>query len=70
MSEEKMDAKLDQFSGKVKETVGRLTDDKELETEGKTEHAKGKISEVLEDAKDGIKGFISGLKNDKEHKGE
>ncbi|GET73489.1 UPF0337 protein [Streptococcus dysgalactiae subsp. equisimilis] len=61
MSEEKFDAKRDQISGKIKETVGHLTDDKSLEAEGKAEHTKGKLAEVLDDAKDSLKGFVDHL---------
>jgi uncharacterized protein YjbJ (UPF0337 family) len=37
--------KADQASGKVKETVGKLTDDGRLETEGRLQHAKGTLAE-------------------------
>lgn len=47
MSEEKFDAKRDQISGKIKETVGHLTDDKSLEAEGKAEHTKGSLQKCL-----------------------
>ncbi|MGT2935456.1 CsbD family protein [Streptococcus castoreus] len=67
MLEEKFDAKLDQVSGKVKETVGHLIDDKDLETKGKVEQTKGKISEVITDAKNSLKGLLFGLsRKDKE----
>lgn len=42
MSEEKFNAKIDQVGGKVKETLGKVSDDKELETEGKVEKVAGK----------------------------
>ncbi|GAA0053777.1 UNVERIFIED_CONTAM: CsbD family protein [Streptococcus canis] len=61
MSEEKFNAKRDQVSGKIKETVGHLTDDKSLEAEGKAEHTKGKIAEVIDEAKDSIQGFVDHL---------
>ena len=63
MSEEKFDAKLDQVSGKVKETVGKVTGDKHTETEGKTEHASGKVKEFVADIKDTIDGAVDGIKN-------
>ena len=38
--------------GKVKETAGDITNDKELKAEGLLDQAKGKIKEVATDAKD------------------
>ena len=37
--------KADQVSGKVKETVGKLTDDEELEAEGRLQHDKAVLAE-------------------------
>ncbi|MGT2932715.1 CsbD family protein [Streptococcus catagoni] len=65
MSEEKFDAKKDQFSGNVKESLGHFTDDKELETEGKVQHGKGKVKEFLDDAKDTLEALSEKLKNKK-----
>ncbi|GAA5348234.1 CsbD family protein [Streptococcus uberis] len=65
MSDEKVKAKLGQISGKVKETIGKVSGDKSLETEGKVEKTSGKLEEFAADAKDSIKGFSDGLKKDK-----
>lgn len=65
MSDEKLDAKLGQISGKVKETLGKVSGDKSLETEGKVEKTSGKLEEFAADAKDSIKGFSEGLKHKK-----
>ncbi|MET3644803.1 CsbD family protein [Streptococcus gallinaceus] len=62
MSEEKFDAKLDQVTGSVKEGLGKLTGDKEVETEGKVEKLAGKVKETIEDVKDTVKGAVDGLK--------
>ncbi len=56
MSEEKFDAKVDKVSGSVKESVGKLTGDKEVESEGKVDKLKGHAKEKLADIKDTIKG--------------
>ncbi|MFS5674336.1 CsbD family protein [Streptococcus agalactiae] len=61
MSEEKFDAKLDQVRGSVKEGAGKLTGDKELETEGKADKIIGKGKELVDDAKDAVKGAIDSL---------
>ncbi|HEM3560325.1 TPA: CsbD family protein [Streptococcus suis] len=70
MSEDKLSAKLDQLSGSVKEGLGKLTGDKEIEVEGIVEKGIGKAKELVEDAKDGIEGAVQGIKNafDKEDK--
>ncbi|BCP59191.1 CsbD family protein [Streptococcus parasuis] len=70
MSEDKLSAKLEQLSGSVKEGLGKLTGDKEIEVEGIVEKGIGKAKELVEDAKDSIEGAVQGIKNafDKEDK--
>lgn len=63
MSEEKIEAKLDQVKGSVKESAGKLTGDKELEAEGKADKVIGKGKELVDAAKDAVKGAINSLKN-------
>ncbi|HFR3977099.1 TPA: CsbD family protein [Streptococcus suis] len=62
MSEDKLNAKLDQLAGSVKEGLGKLTGDKDLEVEGLVEKGLGKAKELVEDAKDGIEGAVDGIK--------
>ncbi|HEM5988607.1 TPA: CsbD family protein [Streptococcus suis] len=62
MSEDKLNAKLDQLAGSVKEGLGKLTGDKSLEVEGFVEKGLGKAKELVEDAKDGIEGAVDGIK--------
>jgi uncharacterized protein YjbJ (UPF0337 family) len=45
----------DKMKGKVKETAGVATGDRELEAEGKVDTFKGKVKEKVEDAKQAIK---------------
>lgn len=66
MSEEKYDAKLDQVKGSLKEFSGKLTGDKETETEGKVEKTVAKAKAVVTDVKDTIEGAIKGIKNAKD----
>lgn len=47
-----MSGTQDTITGKAKEAVGDLTDDKDLQHEGKAEQAAGTIKDKLEDAKD------------------
>lgn len=55
--------KLNQAAGSVKEGVGKLIGDKELEKEGAAEKVASKVKEVAEDAKDAIEGAVEGVKN-------
>ena len=55
--------KFNQAAGSVKEGVGKLIGDKELESEGTAEKVASKVKEVAEDAKDAVEGAIEGVKN-------
>lgn len=55
MDKEHAKSAADKASGAVKETVGKLTGDKKLETEGKMEQAKGQAREYVGDAKEAAK---------------
>jgi uncharacterized protein YjbJ (UPF0337 family) len=48
-------ARTDQATGKAKEVVGRLTDDEELEAEGRGDRAKGDLRQAGKKAKDAVK---------------
>ena len=54
MSKEKNEAKLDKVSGSVKETVGKVTDNEKLQSEGVAEKVKGAVKEGIEDVKDTV----------------
>ncbi len=53
----------DKLAGKAKETAGKVTGNKELEAEGKTQHAKGKVEEKVDDAKDTTRGAAKAAKD-------
>ena len=55
--------KLNQAAGAVKEGVGKLIGDKELESEGAAEKVASKVKEVAEDGNDAVEGAIEGVKN-------
>ena len=55
--------KFNQAAGAIKEGVGKLVGDKELESEGATEKVVSKVKEVAEDAKDVAEGVVEGVKN-------
>jgi uncharacterized protein YjbJ (UPF0337 family) len=50
--DKKIDNKADELRGKAKEGVGRVTDDKELENQGKADQVKGNIKQAGEKVKD------------------
>jgi len=64
-NEDEVKGKFDQAKGSVKETVGRVTNDRDLETEGQADKAGGdlregfgtarrKVGETIEDIGDSI----------------
>lgn len=63
MSEEKLNATGEKIVGSVKETAGKITGDKNLETEGIVENLAGKAKEVAADIKDTVEGALEGVEN-------
>jgi uncharacterized protein YjbJ (UPF0337 family) len=66
-----MSGRSDKVAGRTKELTGKVTGDKDLEAEGKTQRLVGKVEEVGEDARDSVRGAagaletrIRGLKKD------
>ncbi len=49
---------VDKAKGRVKEAVGDLTDDDELQRQGKADQAEGKVKEVVDDVKEKVEGLI------------
>lgn len=48
-------AAAEKASGKVKETVGKATDNERLEAEGRADQVKGAVRDVAENVKDALK---------------
>ncbi len=44
----------DKVKGSAKKAAGKITDDPQLETEGKLDKAKGAIKDAVEDVKTGV----------------
>lgn len=61
--EHTMSGTTDEITGRTKEAVGVLTDDKELQREGKTDQAAGATKNKLDDATDWAKHKIDDIKN-------
>lgn len=56
-----MSGTTDKIKGSVKETIGKVTGDKSLETEGKVDQAKGETKNVARDVADAAKGARDGI---------
>ena len=54
-TEDKAANKVTESKGKIKETVGKATNDQELEAEGKGDQAKGNLKQAGEKVKDAFK---------------
>ena len=57
----------DDIKGRAKEAVGDLTDDKDLEREGKTDQASGAIKDKLDDAKDWVEDKVDDVKDNSDN---
>jgi len=53
-----MGENIDQMKGTAKEKAGQLTDDADLEAEGKRDQAKGDLKEGVDNAADQIKSGV------------
>jgi uncharacterized protein YjbJ (UPF0337 family) len=54
----------DKIKGTVKEAAGKLTGDRRLESEGKTDQVKGDVKNAGHDVKEAAKGVADSLKGD------
>jgi uncharacterized protein YjbJ (UPF0337 family) len=53
--DDKVDNKAEEMGGKVKEGVGKATDDERLEAEGKADQSSSKLKQAVENVKDAFK---------------
>lgn len=53
--DDKIENKAEELKGRVKEGAGEVTDDPDLEAEGKVDQAKANIKQAAEKAKDAMK---------------
>jgi uncharacterized protein YjbJ (UPF0337 family) len=49
----------DELKGRAKEAIGDLTDDEDLQREGKVDQATGKAKEVLDDVGDKVRDVVN-----------
>jgi uncharacterized protein YjbJ (UPF0337 family) len=54
-TDDKFRNKGEDLKGKAKETIGRATDDEELEAQGRADQAKSSLKDAGEKVKDAIK---------------
>ena len=59
-----MSGTVDKMKGRAKEAAGDLTDDKDLEREGKVDQAAGTIKDKAKDAKDWVDGKVDDARKD------
>jgi uncharacterized protein YjbJ (UPF0337 family) len=59
-----MSATSDKFKGKVKEAVGKVTGNTDMEAEGKTDKAKGAVKSAVGDAAGVVKGAANSVKKE------
>ena len=55
---------VDKIKGNVKEAAGKVTGDKRLESEGKTDQAKGEVKNATDNVSESAKGVRDSLKKD------
>ncbi|MDV5143935.1 CsbD family protein [Streptomyces sp. NPDC050842] len=56
---------MEKAKGKLKEAAGKVTGNKRLEAEGKTDQMKGKVREAVEAVRERAKGIRDSLDRDK-----
>jgi uncharacterized protein YjbJ (UPF0337 family) len=61
-TDEKFENSKDKLGGQAKEGLGKLTGDKETETEGQAQQGKADLKDKLQDARDTVKGALDGLR--------
>jgi uncharacterized protein YjbJ (UPF0337 family) len=61
MDKKNLEGGLDNLKGRIKETGGVATGNRELEAEGKLDQVKGKIKDVAGNIREGIKDKLDDL---------
>ena len=51
-------ANFDEFKGRAKEAAGDLTDDEDLQREGKVDRAEGSVKDKIDDIGDKVKDVL------------
>lgn len=65
-ADEKFENASDKLGGQAKEGLGKLTGDKETETEGQAQQGKADAKDKVQDARDTVKGAVDGMFGNKD----
>lgn len=65
MTDKDLGEKIDEAKGRTKEAAGDLTDDEDLQREGKIDQAASDVKEKVSDVADKIKEKVGGSNNDR-----
>ena len=65
MEKKHIEGGADRLGGKIKEVGGVVTNDRDLEAEGKLDQLKGRVKEGFGDLREGIKNKLDDLDRDK-----
>ena len=65
MDKKNLEGGIDQVKGRIKETAGVATGNRDLEGEGKLDQLKGKVKDAAGDLRQGIKDKLDDLDRDK-----
>ncbi|MBI1332249.1 MAG: CsbD family protein [Armatimonadetes bacterium] len=63
---DKIEGKVDEWTGKAKQAVGDLTDDDKLHAEGEAQEAEGKLSHAIGEIKE-VAGLVAGVAVESAH---
>jgi uncharacterized protein YjbJ (UPF0337 family) len=66
MDKKNLEGGLDNLKGRVKETAGVATGDRDMEGEGKLDQIKGKVKDAAGNVRQGIKDKLDDLDRDKD----
>lgn len=58
-----MGGRMDEAKGRAKEAVGDLTDDRDMQREGKMDRAAGTVKQKLDEAKDKLEETVDKVKD-------
>jgi uncharacterized protein YjbJ (UPF0337 family) len=61
MDKKNVEGAIDHAKGRIKETVGVATNDRDLEAEGKTDQLKGKLKDAAGNLRQGIKDALDDI---------
>ena len=58
-----MGSQMDDMKGRLKQAIGKITDDDEMEREGSTDRAGGKVKKAAEKTGDAVENGVDAVKD-------